>query len=914
MPDRTGINHDIVGGGFNIAGMATVVVNVNDNDTAGVTVTPTMLTVVEGGSGTYTVVLDTEPTGDVMVTVGGASGDVTVSDTTLTFTTSNWGTAQTVTVSAAEDDDAIADAPVTLTHTVSGGDYGSVTASSVVVTVTENDTAAVTVTPTTLTVDEGESGTYTVVLDTEPTGDVMVTVGGVSGDVTVSDTTLTFTTSNWGTAQTVTVSAGQDDDAIADPAVTLTHTVTSTDTAYNAITVSDVEVTVTENDTAGVTVTPTMLTVVEGGSGTYTVRLNTEPTGDVTVTVGGVSGDVTVSPTPLTFTTSNWGTAQTVTVSAGQDDDAIADPAVTLTHTVTSTDTAYNVITVSDVEVTVTENDTAGVTVTPTMLTVVEGESGTYTVRLNTEPTGDVTVTVGGVSGDVTVSPTPLTFTTSNWGTAQTVTVSAAEDDDAVADAPVTLTHTVTGGGYSGITVSDVVVTVTENDTAGVTVTPTMLTVVEGESGTYTVVLDTEPTGDVTVTVGGVSGDVTVSDTTLTFTTSNWDTARSVTVDAAEDDDAVADAAVTLTHTVTGGGYSGITVPDVVVTVTENDTAGVTVTPTMLTVVEGESGTYTVVLDTEPTGDVTVTVGGVSGDVTVSDTTLTFTTSNWGTAQTVTVSAGEDGDPTDDSVTLTHTVTSGGYSGITVPDVVVTVEDDDTQPPPVTDVEVSFGASRYTAAEGGTGATVTACLTAAYGSEASVGLTVDLQGGASAGDYSGVPSQLVFGSSDTCTTFTVRAVDNSVEDAGRSIVLGFDRLPAGFSAKSPATATVDLVDDDTPPPSADLTIATGLVTCAATYISVTLADMSAGVEYTVYLRWRKSGDGWPSSPTHERRLSDSSPGGRADATVVLTDLDGDATYEVQGVAGPGLRLRGRDGQLHHRGRGAGPAHAGAGHR
>ena len=135
--------------------------------------------------------------------------------------------------------------------------------------------------------------------------------------------------------------------------------------------------------------------------------------------------------------------------------------------------------------------------------------------------------------------------------------------------------------------------------------------------------------------------------------------------------------------------------------------------------------------------------------------------------------------------------------------------------------------------------------------------------------------------SDTCTTFTVSAVDNSVEDAGRSIVLGFDRLPAGFSAKSPATATVDLVDDDTPPPSADLTIATGLVTCAATYISVTLADMSAGVEYTVYLRWRKSGDGWPSSPTHERRLSDSSPGGRADATVVLTDLDGDATYEVQ---------------------------------
>ena len=76
--------------------------------------------------------------------------------------------------------------------------------------------------------------------------------------------------------------------------------------------------------------TPAALTVTEGSSKSYTVALDTQPTAAVTVTVGGASGDVTVDKSSLTFTTSDWGTAQTVTVSLGQDDDAVDDEAVTL--------------------------------------------------------------------------------------------------------------------------------------------------------------------------------------------------------------------------------------------------------------------------------------------------------------------------------------------------------------------------------------------------------------------------------------------------------------------------------------------------------------------------------------------------------------------------------------------------------
>ena len=72
------------------------------------------------------------------------------------------------------------------------------------------------------------------------------------------------------------------------------------------------------------------LTIEEGGNGTWTVTLATEPTANVTVTIPDVAG-VTVNPNTLTFTSMSWNMAQTVTVMADQDDD-IADATVTLAH------------------------------------------------------------------------------------------------------------------------------------------------------------------------------------------------------------------------------------------------------------------------------------------------------------------------------------------------------------------------------------------------------------------------------------------------------------------------------------------------------------------------------------------------------------------------------------------------------
>ena len=99
-----------------------------------------------------------------------------------------------------------------------------------------------------------------------------------------------------------------------------------------------------------------------------------------------------------------------------------------------------------------------GVTVSPTALTVTKGTSRTYTAKLNTQPTESVTVTPSSSNTKVTFSPASLTFTTTNWNTAQTVTVTAAQD--AAEAASATISHAVAGGDYGSVSAASVAVTV----------------------------------------------------------------------------------------------------------------------------------------------------------------------------------------------------------------------------------------------------------------------------------------------------------------------------------------------------------------------------------------------------------------------------------------------------------------------
>ena len=656
-----------------VAGTQVSDAEVRINDAVGLSTTT--LTLEEGESGTYTVVLNRLPTGNVSITPSSDdSGAASTSPATLTFTTANWNTAQTVTITAAQDDDD-QDETVTVGHSISG--YGSISG-GYTVTVTVRDDDGVAISPTSLTLEEGESGSYTVVLEGEPTGTVTITPSSSDTTVaTVTPSSLTFTTSNWNTVQTVTVSGVEDIIASEDQTIAVSHGISGG--GYGSVSVAHVTVTVNDDDTARVRVSQESLSILEGESGSYTVVLNTQPTGTVTITPG--SGDTTVAtvtPSSLTFTTSNWNTVQTVTVSGVEDIIASEDQTIAVSHGISGG--GYGSVSVAHVTVTVNDDDTARVRVSQESLSILEGESGSYTVVLNTQPTGTVTITPG--SGDTTVAtvtPSSLTFTTSNWNTVQTVTVSGVEDIIASEDQTIAVSHGISGGGYGSVSVAHVTVTVNDDDTARVRVSQESLSILEGESGSYTVVLNTQPTGTVTITPG--SGDTTVATVTpssLTFTTSNWNTVQTVRVSSVENDVASEDQTITVSHGISGGGYGSVSVAHVTVTVNDDDTARVRVSQESLSILEGEGGSYTVVLNTQPTGTVTITPG--SGDTTVATVTpasLTFTTANWDTAQTVTVTGVEDDDAGNETVTISHSVR--GYGSVsTANGVTVTVNDDET--------------------------------------------------------------------------------------------------------------------------------------------------------------------------------------------------------------------------------------------
>ena len=480
------------------------------------------------------VMLDPVPASAITLKYG-LSGTATLdSDYSITGVTSATATLSVpaytpnvgIPVSITDDSDVELDETVVLTLTTGTG-YTLGTTRVHTMTIVDNDTG-VTVTESgtpagTTVAENGGTDTYTVVLDSEPAANVVVTVTAdtpgaatvnKSGGTAGASQTLTFTPSDWNQAQTVTVT-GVNDNVNNDGdkrTVTISHAVTTGDGSKytTSMSVPSVTVTVTDDDTEGTSATPgvtvskpkVVVTETEAvGQATYTVVLDSQPASSVTVRatvpllggkivarVSGGSGFGTYDE--LTFTRTNWDKPQTVTVRGY--DDGVDNPGdkrtVTIGHTVNTGDGGGypTTLSIDDVSVDITDDDTAGVTVTesgtPAGTAVVEnGGTDTYTVVLDSKPASDVVVTVtsptpaaatvnkpGGTAG----ASQTLTFTPSDWNQAQTVTVTGVNDniDNSGDKRTVTISHAVTTGDGSKYTksmsVPSVTVTVTDDDPA----------------------------------------------------------------------------------------------------------------------------------------------------------------------------------------------------------------------------------------------------------------------------------------------------------------------------------------------------------------------------------------------------------------------------------------------------------------
>ncbi|MGB2762060.1 MAG: Calx-beta domain-containing protein [Minisyncoccales bacterium] len=302
------------------------------------------------------------------------------------------------------------------------------------------------------------------------TVDYAVTNGTATGsgtDYTLASGTATITAGNTTTA----IDAVIVDDSIDESDETIEVTISNP--ANASLGTNTVHTyTITDNDTAGVTVTESAdsTDIAEGGAtDTYDVVLTSEPTNDVVITISPDS-QTTTNPTSLTFTSANWNTAQTVTVTAIDDDVAEGDHTSTITHSSASDDANYNGISISSVTATITDNDTAGITVEPIsgLTTTEAGGADTFTVVLDSQPTHDVTIALSSSdTGEGTVSASSLTFTSVNWSTAQTVTVTGVDDDVDDGDIGYTIvtdTASSADSNYNVINPSDVSLTNSDDD------------------------------------------------------------------------------------------------------------------------------------------------------------------------------------------------------------------------------------------------------------------------------------------------------------------------------------------------------------------------------------------------------------------------------------------------------------------
>ena len=692
------------------------------------------------------------------------------------------------------------------------------------VSINDDDSAGVSVSEASLTIDEGGSGAYTIVLDSQPTADVTITINDPSDntDVTAEPASLTFTSTDWNSRKTVTVNAAQDANAD-DETATVTHTVTSTDSKYNGASANSVSVTVTDDAPAGVTVAfeQAAYRVTEGGGVSVTVSLNEDPERTVVillvVTNHGGASDSDYSGVPESVTFNSGDTSTSFTLTAADD---------TLNETGESVKIAFGALPSTPIPVTAGAPDETTVTINgksgqdmhtpPTVhfasptYSVAEGNTVTVTVELSKAPGSDVviplTMTEQGEATFTDYSGVPIDVTFEAADTQRTFTFEALQDTEDDDDESVLLGFSALPDGITATTgeASQTTVTITDDDDPQVTVMfgADAYTVPEGGTQAVTVTLSADPERAVTIPImatnqgSASSADYTVP-TSVTFDTG--ETLKTITFTAADDSIDDDDESVLLAFGTLPTGVSEGATAATTVSITDDDVPQVTVSfgQTAYTVPEGDTVTVTITLSADPERTVAIPLTATdqgtatSADYTV-PTSVTFDAGEMSKTITFTATADTEDDD-DESVRLSFGAMPDPRvnPGATDETTITITDDDDPQ------VTVMFGADAYTVPEGGTQA-VTVTLSADPERAVTIPIIATNQGSASSADYT-VPTSVTFDADEMSKTITFTAADDSIDDDDESVRLSFGAMPdPRVNLGATDEATVSITDDDDP--------------------------------------------------------------------------------------------------------------------
>ena len=633
---------------------ASVRVQVTDDDQQALLVSPTQISMTEGGTSQVNIRLAFRPSAAVNVTISSDNtAKLAVSPATLALNASNYSVPQTVTLTAAEDGDTTDDMV-----NVSVSATGIPTGFTIPVRITDNDVLNLDVMPASLSLNEGATtpGSISVKLTQKPSANVTVTVASSNAlKATATPATLTFTADNFSTAQTISVNPLSDDD-FRDEAITVNLTSTG-------LTAKSVSVAIHDDDTQAIQVPTAPVSVAEMASVTVNVRLAFNPGGPAGVNVfSSNSSKVTVNPPTLFFDTTNFATAQTVTIQGVKDDD-LANDMANLTFTSSGANSVVVPVTVTDIDTQAVQLIYAAF---PGPLVMQETQVGgapstaTVGVRLAYRPAAAVTLAVTTDSDKISPNKTTLTFSPTDYSTAQFITLTAPHDNDLLEDTVhVSLQAT-------GIPKAELAVTIVDMDVQNFAVTPSTIAVAEPTAAagplakSFTVALSILPPSAASITVTSDDPDrVSVGAGSFSL---NDTAAMTVPISIKHDADAQNNVVTLTVHS------TNTTITDRTVTVAIADTDSmhfdVALTPanldpqdtTRLLVDEsgtGKTATFSVKLSANPVTTATVAVTpSVSGLVTIAPATLMFTSANWQTPQTVTVTGLADTNLEDELLTI----------------------------------------------------------------------------------------------------------------------------------------------------------------------------------------------------------------------------------------------------------------------
>ena len=729
------IRFRVTGGDYTGQQIQPFVFSIRDDDERGLTLTPTELTVGEGATGDYEVVLNSQPiAGEVMVAVASAAENFAVevarvvlggsptfsASAVLTFDQGNWNVSQTVRISVVEDAEDDPDERVTITHRVSGGgDYHQLAAPALALSILDNDGRDIWTSPKEggILEEGGAAFNLDISLNSPPTGPVTVAALAAASDfdVRVSEPVVLGDGSLQGR---LTIRVADDEVDRPDEMVTISFRVTGADYAGQQI--PPFTFSIRDDDERGLTLMPTELTVAEGATGDYEVVLNSQPTtsetevrvavmpaaenfavevAKVVSIVGGGSLDFSASAL-LTFAPENWNVSQTVRINVVEDGVDNPDERVTITHRV-SGGGDYDLLAAPALALSILDNDERGIRTSPMAGGILEegGAAFNLEISLNSTPTGPVTVAALAAASDFDLRVSePIVL---EGGSLQgRLTVRVADDEVDRPDEMVTISFTVTGADYAGQQIPPFTFLIRDDDERGLTLTPTGLTVAEGATGDYEVVLNSQPTtGETEVRVavmlaaenfavevarvvsivGGGSLDFSAS-ALLTFAPENWNVSQTVRINVVEDGVDNPDERVTITHRVSGGGdYDLLAAPALALSILDNDERGIRTSPMAGGILEegGAAFNLEISLNSTPTGPVTVAALAAASDfdLRVSEPIVLEGGSLQGRL-TIQV-ADDEVDRPDEMVMISFRVSGGDYAGEQIQPFAFSIRDND---------------------------------------------------------------------------------------------------------------------------------------------------------------------------------------------------------------------------------------------